>query len=144
MPLNKNEPKVLIIDDDMQMRFYIKTLVDSLGFEPILAKNGAQGIQVLDTCSPSVIILDIMMPEKGGTIVYQELIGHPEYQNIPIIFFSGVDKNAFFHHIKMLNTTLKKKVPVPGRYIAKDAEPQYFKQIIQECVSEYRSSHDAP
>jgi CheY-like chemotaxis protein len=119
----------------MQMRFYLKTLILSLGFEPLLAGNGVQGIKMIHKESPDVIILDIMMPEKGGTIVYQELISDPEYRRIPLIFFTGVDKDAFMHHIRMLNATLKKNIPEPGIYIAKDVDAQYLKQVILSCAS---------
>jgi CheY-like chemotaxis protein len=127
-------PRILIIDDEMQMRFYLKTIVDSLGFEPFLAKNGVQGIEMIKKDLPDVIVLDIMMPEKGGALVYQEIINHPEYCQIPIIFFTGVDKEAFMHHIKMLNATINKPIPEPGIYIAKDADPEYVKQTILSCA----------
>lgn len=133
--MNRSRPcKVLIIDDDMQMRFYLKTLVLSLGFEPVLAKNGNLGIDLLKSENPDIIILDIMMPEKGGTLVYQELACHPGYSRIPLIFFTGVDKRAFMHYIKMLNITLKKAIPEPRIYIAKDADPEYLKKIIRDCA----------
>lgn len=96
MEQEKEKPRVLIIDDEMSMRFYLMTLVKSLGFEPVLAKDGVQGLELLKNIKPAVIILDIMMPEKGGAIVYQEIVTHPEYKTIPIVFFSGVDQKVFF------------------------------------------------
>ena len=130
-------PKILIIDDEMPMRFYLMTLVKSCGYEPILAKDGVQGLDELTRVKPAAIILDIMMPEKGGAIVYQELISHPAWSSIPLIFFSGVDKRAFLHHIKMLNLNVTaEKIPEPGIYIAKDADPEYLKSIIKTCVEE--------
>ncbi len=130
----KEKPKVLILDDEMQMRFYLMTLVKSMGFEPILAKDGAEGLDILSHTRPSALILDIMMPIKGGGLVYQELVACPEFKDIPIIFFSGVDRNAFFHYIKMLNITLENPVPIPAIYVAKDADPEYLKEVIKACV----------
>lgn len=135
MALKKTKPKILIIDDEMQMRFYIMTLVKSLGFEPVMAKDGKQGLDILCNIKPVAIILDIMMPEKGGTLVYQELASNPELNHIPIVFFSGVDRKAFFHYIKMLNINLKNKIPEPEYYVAKDAEPEYLKEVIKACIS---------
>ena len=130
-----SSPKILIIDDEMQMRFYLKTIVLSLGFDPILARNGANGIELLKQESPDVIVLDIMMPEKGGALVYQELMKDTEHADIPIIFFTGVDKTAFLHHIRMLNATLAVPIPEPGIYIPKDADPEYLKEMIRSCAS---------
>ena len=132
---DRSVPKVLIIDDEMPMRFYLMTLVKSCGYEPVLAKDGVQGLDQLRQIKPAAIVLDIMMPEKGGAIVYQELIADPVWSGIPLIFFSGVDKQAFLHHIKMLNLNIKTdKIPDPGIYIAKDADPEYLKRVIKTCV----------
>lgn len=126
--------KVLVIDDEMQMRFYLTALVKSLGYEAIQAKDGEQGLEALKTVRPSVIILDIMMPKKGGARVYRELVSTPGYRNIPVVFFSGVDKAAFYHYIRMLNAGLDQKVPEPENYVVKDADPEYLKQVIQDCI----------
>jgi CheY-like chemotaxis protein len=134
MTREKDRPKILIIDDEMQMRFYLMTLVKSLGFDPILAKDGVQGLDILEDIRPAAVILDIMMPKKGGALVYRELVTHPEYQTIPVIFFSGVDRPAFFHYIKMLNLNREHDIPEPAIYVAKDADPEYLKEVIKNCV----------
>ena len=134
MVQKKDRHKVLIIDDEMQMRFYLMTLVKSLGFDPVLAKDGVQGLDILPRIKPAAIILDIMMPEKGGALVYQELVGHPEFKTIPIVFFSGVDRKAFFHYIKMLNVNLEHDIPEPAVFVAKDADSEYLKRVIKKSV----------
>jgi two-component system, OmpR family, phosphate regulon response regulator PhoB len=128
------KPTVLIFEDEMQMRFYLQTLVKSIGFEPVIAKDGIEGLEMLKNIRPSVIILDIMMPNMGGGQVYKELVTQPELKNIPVIFFSGVDRAAFFHYIRMLNANLPYPVPDPLFYVAKDADPQYLKTVIKKCV----------
>ena len=134
MALKKGKPKVLIIDDEIQMRFYLKTLVESLGLDPLLAKDGVQGLEILKEIKPAAIILDIMMPEKGGSLVYQELMINPGLKMIPIVFFSGVDRKAFFHYIKMLNVNLEHDIPEPKYYVAKNADPEYLKEVIKTCM----------
>lgn len=42
-----NEKTVLIIEDEMQMRFYLMTMVKALGFRPMVVKNGDQGLKAL-------------------------------------------------------------------------------------------------
>lgn len=128
--------RVLIIDDDMQMRFYVMTLVKSIGAEPVLAKDGDEGLDILKKMVPDVIVLDIMMPKKGGTLVYTSLKRHKTLKDIPIVFFSGVDKGAFFHHIRMLNATRNLSVPEPEYYVAKNADPQYLKSVLEKCLKQ--------
>ena len=134
MVQKKDRHKVLIIDDEIQMRFFLMTLVKSLGFDPVLAKDGVQGLDMLTKIKPSAIILDIMMPKKGGAIVFQELVTHPEFKTIPLVFFSGVDRKAFFHYIKMLNVNLEHHIPEPSIFVAKDADSEYLKAVIKKCV----------
>ena len=134
MALKRTKPMVLIIEDEIHMRFYLMTLVKSLGFDPVLAKDGVQGLDILARKKPSAIVLDIMMPEKGGGLVYQELVSYPEFKTIPIVFFSGVDRKAFFHYIKMLNANLEYEIPEPEIFVAKDSDPEYLKSVIKKCV----------
>ena len=105
-----------------------------MGFEPILTRNGLQGLDVLDTIRPDLIVLDVMMPEKGGALVYQELKTDPRNRDIPLIVFSGVDPDSFVHYVKMLNTGQKEKIPFPEYYVEKSADPEYLKKVIKKCI----------
>lgn len=128
--------QALIIEDEMEMRFYLMTVVTSLGFEPTLTRNGAEGLSALKRDIPDLIILDIMMPEKGGALVYQELTSTPEYRNIPLVIFSGVDRQAFDHYVRMLNAGPGRDTPAPRYYVEKSADPDYLKEVIAACMDD--------
>jgi CheY-like chemotaxis protein len=130
----KKARTVLVIEDEMDMRFYLMALVRSLGLESILTRNGVQGLTVLGSLRPDLIILDVMMPEKGGALVYCELKTNPKYQDIPLILFSGVDYPSFAHYIKMLNLDRDTKIPFPKYYVEKSADPDYLKEVIKKCI----------
>jgi len=135
---NKTDKKaktVLVIEDEMDMRFYLMAMVRSLGFDSVLTRNGVQGLDALSTLRPNLIILDVMMPEKGGAIVYQELKTNPLYSDIPLIVFSGVDFYSFTHYIKMLNLGRDIKIPFPKYYVEKSADPDYLKEVIKKCIT---------
>lgn len=134
MAAEENRARILIVDDEPQMRFYLMTLVKSMGFEPILARDGVQGLDALKKVKPSAIILDIMMPNKGGARFYQDYLKDPSYRDIPVVFFSGVDRNAFFHYIKMLNITDEAHIPEPKHYVPKDADPEYLKSVVTDSM----------
>ncbi len=125
---------VLIIEDEMEMRFYLMTVVKSLGCEPVMTRNGNEGLKALELKTPDLIILDIMMPEKGGALVYLELKSNLRYQDIPLIIFSGVDRQAFVHYVKMLNVKSETKTTVPKYYVEKSADPDYLKEMIFRCM----------
>ncbi|MCG8616328.1 MAG: response regulator [Desulfobacterales bacterium] len=137
-----DQKTVLIIEDEMEMRFYLMTVVKSLGFEPVMTQDGSQGLAALKKMSPDLIVLDIMMPEKGGALVYKELTASDRYRQIPLMIFSGVDRAAFEHYIKMLNAEppdvngLDIRYPVPKYYVEKSADPDYLKEMITRCIND--------
>jgi len=132
--MGKKAGTILVIEDEMDMRFYLMTMIRSLGFESILTRDGVQGLAALSTLCPDLIILDVMMPEKGGALVYQELKTDPLYRDIPLIVFSGVDFNSFVHYIKMLNLGRDKKIALPKYYVEKSADPDYLEEVIKKCI----------
>jgi DNA-binding response OmpR family regulator len=129
--LNKT---VLIMEDELDMRFYLSSMVKSLGFEATIAPNGDKGMDYLKKALPNLIILDVMMPEKGGALVYQELKLSDQYEKVPLIVFSGVNRQSFEHYVKMLNVNLKKKIPLPEYYIEKTADPDYLMKVIKTAI----------
>lgn len=65
--INLRENKlVLIVEDNMINLMLLKTLLQKKGFEIVTAVNGAEALRVLDSYTPSVILMDINMPVMNG------------------------------------------------------------------------------
>ena len=64
------------------------------GYEVFVVNDGQSSIQIAKDQKPDLIILDIMMPDVGGTEVRAELIKDPVTKNIPIIFLTGLKAPA--------------------------------------------------
>lgn len=58
--------KILVIDDDEQMRDVLRQMLEVEGYEVAEAENGVQGCEVYKEFVPDLVIMDIIMPEKGG------------------------------------------------------------------------------
>ncbi|MEE9610761.1 MAG: response regulator, partial [Desulfatiglandales bacterium] len=65
--------KVLIIDDEDEVRDFVSTLLEENGYAPITASNGAEAMDMVRQDKPDLIIMDILMPEQGGIKMYREL-----------------------------------------------------------------------
>lgn len=79
--------KILVIDDDEQMRNVLKKLLTHEGYQVFIAEDGIEGIKSFYQYHPDLVITDIIMPKKDGIEVIIELIqAHP---NLPIIAISG-------------------------------------------------------
>jgi CheY-like chemotaxis protein len=66
-------PWVLIAEDSSTVRLKLEQMVEALGFEPILAADGAAAIQSFDEVHPSIVLLDINMPEVDGLEVCRHI-----------------------------------------------------------------------
>jgi len=81
--------KVMIIDDDADARLYYNSILSDLNLNIEEAKDGEEGIQKIKSKKPDLILLDLMMPKKGGLAVFNEVMDNPESKNIPVIIISG-------------------------------------------------------
>ena len=65
--------KILVVDDERDMRIFVSTVVETLGFEPIAAENGSQALDMAGTNPPVLVILDVMMPKMNGKEAFAEI-----------------------------------------------------------------------
>ena len=81
--------KILVIEDEPEMRRNITTLLRYHDYEPIAAENGRQGIEAARREKPDLILCDVMMPELDGYAVLQALQADPSLARIPFIFLTA-------------------------------------------------------
>ena len=115
---------ILVVDDDLNMRIYIATVMNTSGYKAIVARDGKDGFRAAQDASPILIILDLMMPEEGGIIMYRNLKEDPKLKNVPVIVVSGVESKTFDHSLKMLNIGRDSDIPEPEAYIEKPPKAQ--------------------
>lgn len=82
---------VLVIDDDAHVRDLIKRNLSKEGVNVAVALSGDQGVEMARKLKPSVITLDVMMPNRDGWSVLNELKGDPELRDIPVVLVTIVD-----------------------------------------------------
>jgi CheY-like chemotaxis protein len=126
--------KVLIVDDELDMRTFVSTLLETSGFKPLTAVDGKEGMVVARSKKPSVVILDVMMPNESGIGMYRELKNDPDLKDIPVIMLSALSKKTFFHSQKVLDEYKGEKIPKPSAYIEKPPEPDELLEAIQNCL----------
>ena len=81
--------KILVIEDEPEMRRNITTLLRYYDFEPIAAENGRQGVEAAHREKPDLILCDVMMPELDGYGVIQALQSDASLARIPFIFLTA-------------------------------------------------------
>ncbi len=81
--------KILIVDDEEDLVYLIKTRLESHGFGVVTAYDGVEAIEKAHSESPDLILLDIMMPAGDGFSVCQKLKSESDTKQIPIVFLSA-------------------------------------------------------
>ena len=84
--------KVLIIDDEKDMRVYLEALFRKEGFETATAENGEEGLWLAEANRPDLITLDVLMPKKSGVKAYRGLRSSNATKGIPIIVLTGLTR----------------------------------------------------
>ncbi len=80
--------KILIIDDEPELVFVTRKLLEKEGYNVVVAKNGKEGLKILENDTPDIILLDIMMPGENGWEVCRKIKSDEKTKNIPIAMFT--------------------------------------------------------
>lgn len=131
-----DRPKILVVDDELDMRIFIATLLKTSGFEPLLCKDGDAGIRKAREERPALILLDVMMPGDGGVKMYRNLKADPALTNVPVLMLTGVQQTSFSHYIRMLTSRLGEPVPEPDAYVEKPPDPAALLKTIRTLLPE--------
>ena len=83
--------KVLVVDDEKDIRDLIKEVLTKEKFSVITVSSGEKAIALAKTEMPQLILLDIAMPGMDGYITCGELKKDPKTKNIPVLFLTGKD-----------------------------------------------------
>ena len=88
--------KILIIDDDPDIREALHIVLDSQGYQVSSARYGAEGLELIQLDKPDLVILDIIMPGMGGFAVYNKLKDpkQPELNDIRILILTSLREDA--------------------------------------------------
>jgi DNA-binding response OmpR family regulator len=64
---------VLLVDDDNEIVESMRTVLESRGYEILVARDGNQGLLMAERESPDLVVLDMMMPKRSGFLVLETL-----------------------------------------------------------------------
>jgi twitching motility two-component system response regulator PilH len=127
--------KVLVVDDDPDVRMFNATVVEECGHTPIEATNGEEGLKLAKAEKPDLVILDVLMPRQSGIRLYRELKTDKAFKDLRIIMLSGIAKRTFLRSQKALTEFGGEKVPEPEVYLEKPVEPEELAEEINKLLS---------
>ncbi len=65
--------RVLLVDDDSEIVESMRTVLESRGYEILVARDGNQGLMMAENEEPDLVVLDMMMPKRSGFLVLEKL-----------------------------------------------------------------------
>ena len=124
--------KILIIDDDIDFTEATKVILESRNYEVISADNTNEGLNLLESENPHLLILDIMMENKAaGIIISRQIRKNPKFQKLPILMLSGIrDQTGFFFPGELKSD---KFLPV-NEFLEKPALPEILLEKVEELL----------
>jgi len=122
--------KILIIDDEADIRKFLETVMTENGYRPISASDGDTGFDLAKGERPDAITLDIIMPRETGVKFYRKLVKDPVLKDIPVIVLSGVTR------YKDLFGRDHATMPRPFAFVEKPINPPELIALLEEATSE--------
>ena len=120
--------RILIIDDEQDIRIYLSTLLGDQGYETVQAKDGEEAMQKVQAGTPDLITLDISMPEKSGIRFFREIKTDDRWKHIPVIIVTGVSED-FKKFI-----TSRHQVPAPEGFVSKPINQEEILNLVHSLI----------
>jgi DNA-binding response OmpR family regulator len=93
------EVKLLIVDDDLQLLEFLRTLLEPWGFQLTLLNDPQQFWETLEQTAPDLLILDVEMPELSGIDLCQVVRNDPNWSDLPVLFLSARTDAETLHRV---------------------------------------------
>lgn len=128
---NAKDWTVLIVDDEVDNLGVARKVLSFNGANVCEARNGLEGLEVLETVTPTFILLDLSMPEMDGWEMFKIVRSRDELAIVPVIALTAHAMSGD-----------KERVLEAGfdGYIAKPFRIQSFLEDIQACITEFNSN----
>lgn len=119
--------KIVYIEDDLEMTYLIKMILERKGYEIISTNDGMQGFEVIERVKPDLVLLDLMMPNIDGWDIYHQLKSNENTNQIPVIVISA--------KAQPIDKVLGMQIAKVNNYISKPFKPQELLESIESILN---------
>ncbi len=119
--------KIVYIEDDLEMIYLIKMILERKGYEIVSVSDGLKGFETVEQEKPDLVMLDLMMPNIDGWDIYHQLKSNETTNSIPVIVISA--------KAQPIDKVLGLQIAKVNNYISKPFRPQELIDSIEEILS---------
>ncbi len=120
--------KILVIDDSKVIRVRVREMLPPGNFEVLEAKDGKEGLELVQKENPSLIMLDYLLPKLSGWDVFRQIQADDKLRRIPLVLMSGRKEEV------------TEKIPEPFQYFEFIEKPFEKKQLIDAIKSAFHKA----
>jgi DNA-binding response OmpR family regulator len=108
----KSEKRILLVDDDAEIIESLRLALEAQDYQVLVARDGNQGLALIERENPDLIILDMMMPKRSGFLVLERLkrLGEKKHR---IIMITANEGNRHKAYAEMLGVDDYVRKPFP-------------------------------
>jgi two-component system response regulator VicR len=125
--------KILCIEDEPQMIDLIKLILETKGYDVLGAEGGQQGLEMMRSEKPDLILLDLMMPEMDGGDVFHHMKEEVELRDIPVVVVTA--KAAPIDKVLWIN------VAKVDDYVTKPFGPRELVESVEKVLAKYEATN---
>jgi CheY-like chemotaxis protein len=146
-----HDQEVLIVDDSEESVVFLSEILEEHGYPYRVARNGREAMKAMRERRPDLVFLDVMMPQKGGLAVFQEMRRDPELKDVPILIITGASeatgvdmktgeekpKESYaddFTRRYGINVRGQLLTLAPGAFVEKPIDPKVIGEKIKELL----------
>ena len=114
-------PVIVLVEDDSQLLAMYKERFQKEKFIVATASDGENAILVVNREKPDIVLLDLMLPKKGGINVLQIIKSNPETSNIPVVILTAYPQDEYKNAVKRSGAVefISKSETMPGEVVEK-------------------------
>ena len=83
---------ILVVEDNNDLSLLFKLVLESAGYQVAILDSGRDALAQVEKLQPQLVVMDIMMPEINGLQVSRTIKEKPDYQSLPILLVSALDR----------------------------------------------------
>ena len=135
MPAKTDPRKILVVDDDPDMRLYLASLLRSHGYGVVEAADPQEGRRLAQRNRPALIIMDALISFGTPLNLYRELKQDRQLRNVAVIMLADVPRKTFFHYRTLGGGGAGHANPEPEAFLEKPPEAEELLYWVDSLVA---------
>ncbi len=119
---------ILVVDDEADVRTYLRVLFGKHGWNVETADNGETGFEKAKEVRPDLIFLDLLMPKRSGIMTYRRLKKDPELVDTPVVILTGLAQYSSYFGQDLDG------LPEPEAFVEKQTERDELVRVVRELL----------